>query len=90
MDGLPGLRRGLATARVDGVAPIEKMVGPRAPAAPHDPGQLRLALAGGVSAHVRMSTALTAALLAFLLGVLVGPALVGHVVPLLEVAPRSM
>lgn len=31
MDGLPGMRIGLATAKLEKIAPIEKMVGPRAP-----------------------------------------------------------
>lgn len=30
MDGLPGMKRGLATAKVDSVKPVKKMVGPYA------------------------------------------------------------
>ena len=33
MDGLPGLRRGLAAGKREKVAPIQKMVGPLAPTA---------------------------------------------------------
>jgi len=94
MDGMPGLHRGLATAYADGVAPIEKMVGPRAPPTPHKPGLLRLALPSGIGKHIRSSTALAAAMLAFLLGVLLGvllnPALVGHIAmpALLDVGSR--
>jgi hypothetical protein len=31
MDGLPGMKIGLATAKAEGIVPIQKMVGPLAP-----------------------------------------------------------
>jgi len=76
MDGLPALRRGLATARADGVAPIEKMVGPLAPRTPgSSPSPSSLRGIGSLNGHVRASAALAVAVLAFLLGALVGPRL---------------
>jgi hypothetical protein len=59
MDGLPGMKIGLATARAEKIAPIQKMVGPLAPK-----------IGGGVAGavHTQRQIALIV-VLSFLLGV---------------------
>lgn len=77
MDGLPGMQRGLDTAISENVAPITKMVGPRAPLHPWGPrsGTLNAKISYYMfrlqNIQLNLLTAALAILLAFLIGLTV-------------------
>ncbi len=68
MDGLPGMRRGVETAKSENVKPIKKMVGPFAPTSEYP----RTRLAG----QVPIQYLIIVALLGFCMGI-AGTAFVG-------------
>jgi hypothetical protein len=68
MDGLPGMRRGVETAKRENVKPIKKMVGPFAPTSEYPQAR--------VTGQVPILYLIIVALLSFCIGI-AGTALVG-------------